>query len=66
MENETKNPWTSKTLWTWIIVAAAPLYPPVGQFVSTNPEAAGAIVAIVFAILRAMTETKLGLPNKGP
>jgi hypothetical protein len=52
---DNKRPWASKTLWTSLIVAAAPLYPPIGQFVAENPDAAGAIVAIIFATLRVLS-----------
>lgn len=47
-----KKPWQSKTLWTSLIVAVAPLIPPVQALLVANPELAGTIVALVFAGLR--------------
>lgn len=51
--------WLSKTLWTSIVVAAAPLFPPVAQIVVTNPTLCSFVVGAVFSVLRVVTKTPL-------
>lgn len=58
---EVTKPWWSKTLWASLIVAAAPLIPPLAPVISANPEIAGAIVGAIFAALRLCTNGKVGL-----
>lgn len=62
MENEIgKRPWTSKTVWVNLVMAAAAFIPGVGQLISQNPEAAGMIVAGINTILRLITKEKVSL-----
>lgn len=51
----------SKTLWVSLIVALAPIFPSVQNMIKSSPESAGAIVGIVFAVLRAITHKPLVL-----
>jgi hypothetical protein len=58
MENEElKKPWMSKTLWVALIMAVAPLFPPIGVFVAANPATVSLVVGAVFAGLRLITAT---------
>lgn len=56
---ETKSAFKSKTLWTALIVAVCGFFPPVSQFIQSNPEAFAAIVAAVFTGLRIITKDKV-------
>lgn len=61
---ETKSPWQSKTMWTALIMALAPLIPPVGAFVSTNPALAGLLAGGITAGLRMLSSSKVELKQK--
>lgn len=62
-----KAPWKSKTLWAGVLTAALPLIPGIGPvisgYVASNPEAATAIVGLIFAGLRLATNNKIDLPQ---
>ena len=60
-EPEGKQLWKSKTLWVNLVMAVAAFIPGVGEWVSTNPEAAGIIVAGVNGVLRLITKDKVVL-----
>lgn len=64
MDENTKSIWLSKTVWMSILTAAAPLYPPVGAFVSANPAVTSFIVGAVFTGLRFVTDTKVVAKKK--
>jgi hypothetical protein len=55
MEDQ-KPAWQSKTLWCSVIVAAAPMFPPVAQAVIGNPVLCSFFVGSVFAVLRFVTD----------
>ncbi len=54
--DESKKPWESKTIWAAILVAAAPLFPPIAQVVILNPTLCSALVGLLFTGLRLVTE----------
>ena len=49
--------WKSKTFWSSLIVALAPLLPEFGAWVSENPEAYSGMIGGLFILLRAITNT---------
>ena len=51
--------WQSKTLWTAVLFAVAPLCPPVGAFVTANPVFATTVLSGVFAVLRVCSHGKV-------
>jgi hypothetical protein len=53
--------WTSKTLWCSLIVAVAPLFPPLQAVIVANPEITSLAVGGLFAILRLFTKKPLGV-----
>ena len=61
MEENTKKPWLSKTVWISVIVALAPLFPPVAAVVATNPEMISFAVGAVFAAIRLISSQKISL-----
>jgi len=48
--------WQSKTLWAAILVAAAPMFPPIAQVVISNPTLCSALVGTIFGVLRMVTD----------
>lgn len=58
---DTTKPWQSKTLWVSLIVALAPLLPPVQAVLIANPTLVTSAVACVFAALRLMSSQKISL-----
>lgn len=58
-----KKPWKSKTLWMAAVMALAPLLPPVGVWVTANPELASLVVSGLFAGLRFVTNGKIALED---
>jgi hypothetical protein len=65
-EPEEKPMWASKTLWASVVVAVAPFVPVVGPFIAANPEAASAVVAVVFAALRLFSDSKVSVKKWKP
>jgi hypothetical protein len=57
---ESKKIWQSKTVWVSILVAIAPLYPPLGAFVTESPAIASFIVSTIFGALRLVTNKPIG------
>ena len=51
----------SKTFWMSLIVALAPLIPPVQAYVQANTEMVGLMVGGIFAVLRVITKDKVTL-----
>ena len=65
MESTAPKPvFKSKTLIVNAIVAVASLYPPVGEWVSANPDTALQGLALINLILRLVTKGKVVLFNK--
>lgn len=62
---DTSKPWQSKTLWVSLIVAVAPLFPPVQAVLATNPELAGIAVGAVFSVLRLFTKKPVSISSPG-
>ena len=61
MSDATKKPaWKSKTLWSSILIAIAPLFPPAQAWIAANPEVYNAVLGGLFAVLRFVTKDKLG------
>ena len=58
---ENKKPWESKTLWISLIMALAPLCPPVQAVIVANPELVAIAVSAVFAGLRLMSSKPIGV-----
>lgn len=59
-----KSALKSKTLYVSIIVALAPLFPPVRELIAANPEAVSAFVGFVFGILRMVTNKAIVLKRE--
>jgi len=57
-----KKAWQSKTVWTNIALAAAPLVPGADAWVKSNPEAFGLIVGVLNVVLRAVTTRGVSWP----
>lgn len=57
---EGKSVWKSKTIWVSILIAVAPLYPPLGAFVSESPAIASFVVSTIFGVLRLVTKAPIG------
>ncbi len=49
----------SKTFYVALIVALAPLFPAVNQFISASPEAFSATLGMVFTFLRLISKDKV-------
>jgi len=50
-----KKAWQSKTVWTNIALAVAPLIPGASEWIAANPETFGAVVGVLNVVLRAVT-----------
>ncbi len=61
LNEPSKKLYQSKTLWVNLVMAVAAFIPGVGEWVSQNAEAAGAIVAGINAVLRLITKEKVSL-----
>lgn len=59
MNEESKKPWQSKTMWTSLIVGAAGFCPPVAALIAANPAVASMAIGGVFAILRKVSNGKI-------
>lgn len=59
--DDVKSVWQSKTVWAAIIMAIAPLIPPVGVFVAANPALVGVIAGGITAGLRMVTSKQVTL-----
>jgi hypothetical protein len=59
--DESKRLYKSKTVWVNLVMAVAAFIPGVGEWVSQNAEAAGAIVAGINVVLRLVTKEKVSL-----
>ena len=66
MEESTapKTIFKSKTLIVNAIIAVASLYPPVGEWVQSNPDTALQALAVINFVLRLVTKNKIVLFNK--
>jgi hypothetical protein len=58
---ETVQPWQSKTLWVSLIMALAPVIPPLGAVIAANPELAGIAAGVLVAGLRLISSKKVTL-----
>ena len=56
---ESKPIWKSKTFWSSLVVALAPLAPGTSEWISGNPEAYSAILGAMFMFLRTITSNKV-------
>lgn len=59
----TKAPWTSKTLWTNLIVAIAAMVPQAQTFVTSHPGLIMGGLAVANFVLRLVTKDKLALTD---
>lgn len=61
--SENKQFWASKTMWMSLIVAVAPICPPLNAIISAHPELVSLVVGGIFAGLRMMTTKKISIPK---
>jgi hypothetical protein len=62
MNNETKSPLFSKTLWVNAISALlAIFYPPATQYISTHPEMVAGFFTVLNIVLRLVTKTGISI-----
>ena len=55
----TKKPWYSKSVWTNLVIALAAFYPPVSEFIVSNPTLVVAAFGVVNVVLRLITKEKI-------
>jgi hypothetical protein len=60
-ESGSKKAWFSKTFWTGIVVAIAPLWPPAAEWMAENPDTLAHVMGIVFTGLRLVTGDKVSV-----
>lgn len=58
---ESKKPYLSKTLYASLIVAVAAFYPPVGEWITGNPQIFSMLLGSLFAALRLVTKGKVSI-----
>ena len=59
--DESKKALQSKTLWSGLIVALAPFFPPAQAIIVANPELVSMLVGALFAGLRVVTDQNVVL-----
>lgn len=60
-EANSKPIWKSKTFWTGLVAAIAPMFPPLQVWMMANPEAYNAILGGVFVLLRLVSSDKVSV-----
>lgn len=51
--------WKSKTFWSGLIVALAPLLPEFGDWIADNPDLYSGMIGGIFILLRSITHTSV-------
>jgi hypothetical protein len=54
-----KPAYKSKTNWVALIVAASSFYPPIQDFIASNPETFATLISLIFMALRMVTKGKI-------
>jgi len=64
MADPVKKPWLSKTLWVNLIGAASAMFfPPVGDFISSNPEIVMVLWSGINMLLRLVTKGAVSIQS---
>lgn len=58
---ENKKPWESKTNWVGVVVAIAPFFPGVSEYVASNPDVVVQGLGFLFVALRFISKGKISI-----
>jgi hypothetical protein len=64
LEAQAKSVFQSRTFWAAVLMAVAPVIPPVGALVAAYPDIAGLLAGLVTAGLRMATDKPVTVKRK--